>query len=692
MDTQSFLSWNVRGANSVPSRYLIRKLILRIKPAVLCLQETKCTKWSEKNIRSLGMPHPYDWLESPSVGQSGGLLTLWNTSVFSITTLKANSNWSLIRGLCILDNKEVLILNIYAPQTLTSKKKVWAEILDILVSAAEPYILLLGDFNAVCRQDEKANSIFCNRESSLFNSFIDSSGLLEVQMTNSTFTWFGPAGKRSKLDRALVSTDWFASGKWIVLAHDRFTSDHCPLSLSVGCVDWGPKPFKLFNCWLEDPQLTEALKLSWTSGNFSNLTFKFRMLRQVARTWNNEHYGMIDEKIKSLQDRQRSSDLANDNSSGGNQVREELDKLIRIKVGVLCQKSRLNWSLQGEKNTKFFHRAIARRRHSNSITSIFNGDEFISDPEGIKSVLFEHFKCLLSTPIPGRVFNLAPSLLPTLSVPEKIDLVKNFTLQEIEAALAATDGSKSPGPDGVNAGVLRSLWPVISADVLNFFLSFYDTHHIPRGYNSSFIVLIPKVPQPKLPSQFRPISLMNSIIKLLTKVLARRLRGVMDSLVGQSQSAFIQGRQISDSILIANEVIHSLQSKKSVGMVLKIDFEKAFDKIRWDFVFEVLRCMHFDKKWIDWITAIFESSRISVLVNGAPSNEFSPNQGLRQGDPLSPLLFNLVGEVLARLLDKASALKIITGISISSHSTPITHLQFADDVILFLKPDVLGPE
>lgn len=251
-----------------------------------------------------------------------------------------------------------------------------------------------------------------------------------------------------------------------------------------------------------------------------------------------------------------------------------------------------------------------------------------------------------------------------------------------------TDGTKAPGPDGINAAVLRSIWPEIKEDILNFFADFHRSGCVPKGYNASFIALIPKVPNPKSPSQFRPISLMNSVMKLLSKVLARRLKTVMNSLVSPTQSAFIQGRQITDNILLANEVISALQSKKAKGLVFKIDFEKAFDKIRWNFVFEVLQKMNFASRWIDWISSIFNSSTISILVNGSPTAEFSPSRGLRQGDPLSPLLFNLVGEVLAMLLNRASDLQIINGVLLPNCEKPLTHLQFADDVVLFLSHDV----
>ena len=131
-------------------------------------------------------------------------------------------------------------------------------------------------------------------------------------------------------------------------------------------------------------------------------------------------------------------------------------------------------------------------------------------------------------------------------------------------------------------------------------------------------------------------------------------------------------------------MIHSIQTKQTKGVVLKIDFEKAFDSVRWDFLYQVLDRMDFPKQWITWITGIFTSSRISVLVNGAPTAEFTPTRGLRQGDPLSPLLFNLVGEAFSRLVDKAKDLNILKGVTLPRCSSQITHLQFADDVVMFL--------
>ncbi|XP_017245737.2 uncharacterized protein LOC108217416 [Daucus carota subsp. sativus] len=243
---------------------------------------------------------------------------------------------------------------------------------------------------------------------------------------------------------------------------------------------------------------------------------------------------------------------------------------------------------------------------------------------------------------------------------------------------------KAPGPDGLNVRSLKFLWPLIAPKVMDFFEKFHSSAFIPSGLNSSFITLVPKCASPESIKDFRPISLINTTFKLLSKVLANRLAKHIKILTSDTQTGFVKGRQASEGILIVKEIVHALQKGRRKGLVFKLDFEKAFDTINWEFLFEVLARMNFDQKWIGWMRALLKSSRISVLVNGSPSKEFEPGRGLRQGDPLSPLLFNLAGEVLSAMLTKAAGKGIFSGIPLGDSSQNITHLQFADDTVVFV--------
>lgn len=185
------------------------------------------------------------------------------------------------------------------------------------------------------------------------------------------------------------------------------------------------------------------------------------------------------------------------------------------------------------------------------------------------------------------------------------------------------------------------------------------------GVNSSFIALIPKVEQPQLVKDFRPISLINCTIKIVTKVLANRLKRVLSSLITENQSAIITGRQIPDGILVANELVHGLSIGPMKGLILKLDFEKAFDSISWEFLFQFLRKMKFGERWIQWVKNIFSTIRILIMINGSPSVEFSPQRGIRQGDPLSPLLFFLVGQIFHCMLEEAKQQGIFSGIAMN---------------------------
>lgn len=173
-------------------------------------------------------------------------------------------------------------------------------------------------------------------------------------------------------------------------------------------------------------------------------------------------------------------------------------------------------------------------------------------------------------------------------------------------------------------------------------------------------------------------------MKIILKVLANRIKNLLPNLIAEQQSAFVNGRQIADSILVTSEIVHSIQSNQTKGIILKLDFEKAFDTVNWDFLMQTLQGMGFGAKWRSWILAIVSSARQSVLINGSLSREFKMNMGLRQGDPLSPLLFIMVTQVLHELIQQAVRLGLLKGVQIGE-TLSITHLQFADDTIIFLE-------
>ncbi|GMQ01732.1 hypothetical protein CsSME_00048274 [Camellia sinensis var. sinensis] len=231
-------------------------------------------------------------------------------------------------------------------------------------------------------------------------------------------------------------------------------------------------------------------------------------------------------------------------------------------------------------------------------------------------------------------------------------------------------------------------WKVFKDEVMSFLKEIHSLGRLSHEMNSSFITLIPKKVNAGQLNDYRPISLIGSIYKILSKVLASRLKSVMSEVISETQSAFVGERNILDGVLIANEVVDGWKKSKKRGLLLKLDFEKAFDSINWGFLFSMLSNFGFGYKWISWMVECISTVRISVLVNGSPTKEFNPQKGLRQGDPLSPFLFNLAAEGLNILLLRAREKGLVKGIHVGGNGVVVSHLQFGDDSLLFYEADM----
>nr|GEZ51894.1 RNA-directed DNA polymerase, eukaryota [Tanacetum cinerariifolium] len=242
-------------------------------------------------------------------------------------------------------------------------------------------------------------------------------------------------------------------------------------------------------------------------------------------------------------------------------VINSIHDLEKLEATEIAQEAKIKWSIKGDENSKFFHGILNKKRNQHAIHGILSEGNWIEDPNSVKKEFFSHFKERFDSPCSSRLM-LEGEFSNKLSVDQSIDLESNMTIEEIKRAVWDCGIDKSPRPDGFTFSFYRRYCDIIKKDVADAVSFFFISGNFPKGGNSSFIALISKMQDVKVVKDYRPISLIGSLYKIIAKILANRLVGVLGELVNEVQSAFIVNRQILDSRFILDELIHWCHAKK----------------------------------------------------------------------------------------------------------------------------------
>jgi len=298
---------------------------------------------------------------------------------------------------------------------------------------------------------------------------------------------------------------------------------------------------------------------------------------------------------------------------------------------------------------------IAHKR--NFISSLIRPDGTVVTEHGQKeNLLLESYKQRLGI---CEFSNIHYDLSSLLAEHNLDFLDSEFSQTEIKAAIKSLPNDHAPGPNGFNGLFIKKSWDIIKGDFTRLFRDFYHRNTDLKSVNSSFITLIPKKNNPETVDDYRPISLLNYSLKCITKLLSTRMQSVILQLVHTNQYGFIKGRTIQDCLAWAFQFLHLCHHSKKEVIILKLDFEKAFDKLEHEVILQILKYKGFSSRWTSWIQNILGSGTSSVLLNGIPGKGFECKTGVRQGDPLSPLLFVLAADLLQSVVNKAWQMGIL---------------------------------
>ncbi|GJZ52154.1 RNA-directed DNA polymerase, eukaryota, reverse transcriptase zinc-binding domain protein [Tanacetum coccineum] len=386
------------------------------------------------------------------------------------------------------------------------------------------------------------------------------------------------------------------------------------------------------------------------------LAKRLKFMKKHMRDFNKNN-GDVYEKFRKLKvDLDRVQFALNKDPSSVHLKEEESIYTVAYKSALLDeelllrQKSKIQWLKEGDSNSAYFHKMVKGKVIKNRIESVYDDAGNSFHGAELAGKFMDHFKGFFGTcdevyPIedPDTLFN------KKLDADVVVELIKPVSDKEIKVALFDIEDNKASGPYGYSSKFFKAAWKVVGDDTCAAIKEFFRNGKLLGEFNASIISVVPKIVSPRKVVDYRPISCCNVVYKTISKIITNRLKMVLNNLVSENQNAFILGRQISNNILLKQELMRGYNWNTWGGSsrcAFKINIQKAYDTISWQFLKVILKCFGFHPVMIHWIMVYLTTASFSVCINGELHGFFKAGRGLRQGDLISPYLFTLVMEVL----------------------------------------------
>ena len=362
----------------------------------------------------------------------------------------------------------------------------------------------------------------------------------------------------------------------------------------------------------------------------------------------------------------------------------KLNDIQKEKIEGMMLRSRSRYEDLGEKPTRYFFNLEKRNYTSKVIQKLINAEgEEVTNTADILKYQSDFYKNLYKQTNSDKKISIQSVLgenKTKLSDKDSQDLEGEIAYSELVFALKSMKNDKSPGLDGFTVEFFKFFWVDIGNFILNSLNYGYRTGSLSITQKQGVITCIPKPNKSRFNlKNWRPISLLNVIYKLASAVISNRLKKVLDNLINENQKGFIAGRFLGENVRLIYDVLFEAKKQNIPGLLLSIDFEKAFDTVSWSFISNVLDYFNFGNSIKKWVSLFQEGSETCILQNGFMSDAFKLRRGCRQGDPISPYLFILCAIMLGKMIRKNNDIK---GISINGKEFKLS--QYADDTQLIL--------
>lgn len=707
MRSLKVISYNVKGLHSPIKRKKILNQLRKNNCQIAFLQETHLPDTEHEQLKKSWADKVF--YSSHQSGRKRGVSILIHRQVnFSLDSVHKDSEGRFILVNGLIDGIQVSLMNIYAPNE--DKPGFISKIFTTILQHSTGILLLGGDFNCVMSQfkdRQPPSRASTPRMSKRLKHLSMESGLVDIWRSKypkgRDFTFYSHRhSSYSRIDLFFTPKSEMHRIESIKILSITL-SDHAPLELLW---DLGHRPtskqWRLNASLLNEKDFITLIKTELKNYLDTNMSPEISPLTlwdcakayirgciisfaSAKKKKRDAKQTDLEEKIKKLEQqhkREPKSSLLDDLK----QARRDLNNLLTGKIEGNLRFINQKFYENGNRASRLLALRLKKQQSSNIVHKLMHNNSTYSKPDEISQKFAGFYKALYSntdTCTDDKELDqfLTNIKLPELSESMAKELDEPIRESEIQQIISTLKNNKSPGPDGYINEFYKTFKDLISPLLLKAYHHALQSGTVAPSWKEATIVVIHKEGKdPTKCESYRPISLLNTDLRILTAILAKRLNRVITQLIHPDQTGFITGRNYGDNIRrLLNLITHPETQRKEEVMILSLDAQKAFDRVSWKYLFQTLKRFQFGPNFIKWIQTLYSDPQAVVKVNGFISDRFALERGCRQGCSLSPLLFNVCIEPLAQLIRDNDNIKGLT-INGEHHKLSL----YADDVLLYL--------
>ena len=689
-------SFNVNGVRGIDR---FEKVIQMCNADIICLQETHWDDYKSSECRRKWSGHFF--MNNGDEKSCGVAILVKNNIVKDVKVIFNDFKGRVIQVEFSYGDVKYDIINVYAPNNELEKKALFRS----LTQKVRENTIIVGDFNVkISRLDVSDTTTFkADMSRATLIEFMNNCNLCDIwRQKNAMKREYSRVQvvlgklKQSRIDLCLVKTGLI---NYVYNINYRLNalSDHATLRFGLGETAGGRcGGMWCLNSSLLNRQDYRSMIIKLVQSEVSKALCK----NNVIELW--EHLKTVIKyktikyaKELNFKTNQREKELRLKIIQINGDSNPDIERLVRLQTELeeidlkRCEgaivRSRAQYAVEGEKSTAFFLGLEKAKQNKCYFSKLKNKNGVIVDDiVNIANTVQDFYTDLFSKGDSSEVVTeeILSKMDAKISEAEKLVCDQEIVISDIENAVSEMKSNKSPGCDGLTSDFYKSFIVVLAPILLDLFRAMEKEQKVPESMTMGIITLVYKQKGSRDDlGNYRPISLLNTDYKILMKVFANRAKEVLGSIVEPTQAYSVPGREVSDSVRTISDVVDFMKREDEGGIVLSLDFNKAFDRVEHNFMFAVLEKVGFGSRFISWLKLLYKNAKSRVKCNGLLTDAFVLERSVRQGCPLSSILYSIVAEPLAVLLKQD---KTIKKIELPGGGFNVVQ-QFADDTTITVK-------